>query len=131
MLGALVIGFIMGITAQPVAADELLFIKISTPNEQVTSLTLDPQEAVIEKGTIVYWVNSAPAEVAVVFAEGKRCEDVTEIPDRFNPDFDACYLTDFLPRYETSRLKFTETGTFNYDVRTEAGVKAVGTITVK
>jgi plastocyanin len=113
------------------ADEELVFIKISATGEPVKDLTLSPAEAVIGKGTIVYWVNAAPAEVSVVFAEGKRCEDVTAMSDRFKPSFEACYLTDFLQRYDTSRLQFREVGTFNYQVKTEAGVTVDGKVVVK
>ena len=121
----------IALMAHDARAQDLVFIKITAPSEPVKELSISPAKAEIAKGTIVYWVNAAPADVAVVFAEGKRCKDVTAIPFRFVPDFQSCYLTDYLSQYDTSRLQFSEAGTFEYEVKTEDGVKTGGKIVVK
>lgn len=50
----------------------------------------------------------------------------------FKMDFSGCYLTDFLPLGGTSSLRFTEEGSYDYEIEAKgATYRSKGLIVVK
>ncbi len=106
-------------------------------NSTVTyqTVTLEPKNIVVDKGTCVIWFNkAAKANVEIVFEEGKKvCEDVVEASMDFKFDKDDCLITKtHIPRFGTASLMFRKEGSFDY-VTTIKGTatKVKGQITVK
>jgi len=98
----------------------------------IEDIRIEPKTIWISKGTCVIWINWIRApEVQVVFEEGRKCEDITDAPTGFKLDAKDCYVTSFVSAGETSSLRFTEKGTFIYEVRTTRGPKEAGEIVVE
>lgn len=95
-------------------------------------LRIEPNTLLVPKGTCVIWSNWIKAqEVKIVFEEGKKCEDVTDAPTGFKLDAHNCYVASFVSPGGTSSLRFTEEGTFKYEVIADGMVKEEGQIVVK
>jgi plastocyanin len=107
------------------------FVGISSKGDPAKAITIDPKSITISKGAVVAWVNWAEDEVQIVFEEGKKCEDVTEGHTKFKLDADNCFVTSYVRLGETSSLRFTVEGSFEYEVRTAGGDKAKGEIVIK
>jgi len=100
------------------SAQECRIIRIMQDKSAVgTTIRLEPDTLQIAKGTCVIWVNWVPKmEVRINFREhGKKCVDATAASEDFKTA-ENCYLTDFLKLGATSSLRFTEAGTFDYEI---------------
>ena len=117
---------------EPLKALDVQLVRIHGQNEgPKKSLMVEPVTATVPKGGIVIWVNEgAFEEVKVNFEEGKKCADVTSATKDFNLEA-ACFVTTWIPLGGTTSLKFNETGTFNYTVETNDGVKIKGKLLIK
>jgi hypothetical protein len=103
------------------AADATI-IKIFKAEGPKGEVSLAPPDLYITKNTVVIWMNGIEGkEVKVVFEDGKACKDVSFSPSQkgFGLDATTCYVTSFIPYASTSSLKFTDVGTFEYQVLTQ------------
>jgi hypothetical protein len=98
-------------------------------------LVLDQPILFVPKGSIVIWLNGVEKhEVQVAFKDGKACQDVVYSPKfkGFSLNAQSCFVTTFMPYAATSSLKFTDPGTFEYEVVTGDGkMTAKGKIVVR
>lgn len=94
---------------------------------------IEPQTTWITKGSCVVWMNwiQSTKKVKVIFAEGKRCDDLTESPVGFKMEANNCYVTSWIPLGGTSSLLFKNEGTFDYVVEVEEGTRTQGKIIVR
>ena len=134
-LAMVLVGFFVVTIASMAAQDapqasETRIIRIQDTGLPISKVVLEPKYMQISKDTVVVWMNWAKEEIRVVFAEGKKCEDVTEAPVSFELDAENCYVTSFISYGGTSSLKFNEPGTFAFEVITKGDVKAEGKIVV-
>jgi plastocyanin len=99
---------------------------------KVSKIELEPQTVWISKGTCLVWINWVRGyEVKVVFEDAKKCEDTTDAAVGFEEDVDNCYVTTWMRQGETSSLRFTAEGAYEYVVEAKGGVKAKGKIVVR
>lgn len=132
---ALVMFMVHQTSAEQASDAKLIKIMPRFEADKVTGFHVEPSALSIKKNTIIVWMNGVPSEIQVVFQEGKICRDVTADPNRqvtgFFLNAKRCYVTSFLPYSGTTALQFIETGTYSYEVITEAGdMQAKGKIIV-
>lgn len=99
-------------------AQECHIVRLQDERSAVAStVRVSPDILTIKKGSCVVWVNWVTASsTRINFKEdGKRCLDATEAPAGFT-SVENCYLTDYLKLGGTSSLRFTQPGTFVYEV---------------
>lgn len=117
------------VTPGSLLAADATIIKIFKAEGPKGDIVLAPPDLYITKNTVVIWINGIEGkEVKVVFEDGKACKDVSFSPTEkgFGLDATTCYVTSFIPYASTSSLKFTDVGTFEYQVLLQdakAGVK--------
>ena len=96
------------------------------------ALYIEPRTMRVSKDTCVVWSNWVKtSEIQIVFKDGKKCEDVTDAATGFSMDAANCFVTNFLARGETSSLRFTQEGTYHYEVKSKGGPTEKGKILVK
>ena len=107
--------------SEAINAQECRLVRIYAALDKPTSPgRLEPDVLSIDKGGCVVWINWGQDRVLVNFREGKKCQAVTEAPTGFRLDANTdCYVTDFVPFGGTSSLKFSEPGTYQYEVTWE------------
>jgi hypothetical protein len=107
------------VTPGNLLAADATIIKIFKAEGSKGEIALAPPDLYITKNTVVIWMNGIEGkEVKVVFEDGKACKDVSFSPSEkgFGLDATTCYVTSFIPYASTSSLKFTDVGTFDYQV---------------
>jgi hypothetical protein len=131
--GVVAVATFLGAVGLAGAEEATRVITLSGQSIPATSIRIDPAVAMVEKGTVVVWANWVRSpDVEINFREGKKCDDATDSPVGFRIDANDCYVTTFVSMGETSSLKFSEVGTFEYTVMDTANpaVKAAGKIVV-
>jgi len=123
------------ITSETTEAQECRLVRIYAALDKPSSpARLEPDILSIDQGGCVVWINWGQDRVLVNFREGKKCQAVTEAPTGFRLDANTdCYVTDFVPFGGTSSLKFSEPGTYDYEVTWEnqKGVVEKGKVVVR
>jgi hypothetical protein len=107
--------------SEAIDAQECRLVRIYSAGQNPgASGRLEPDVLSVDKGGCVVWVNWGQDRVLVNFRDGKKCQAVTEAPTGFKLDANTdCYVTDFVPFGGTSSLKFSEPGTYHYEVTWE------------
>lgn len=118
-----VIGMVFGIYGTVFAQDSKLIKIHAVGDEKLTGIFIDPVTAYIKKNTIVVWLSGIEEQdVAVEFADGKKCKSVTAHGMGFDLDKERwCYVTSFVPFAGSSTLQFVEAGEYVYKVVTKDG----------
>jgi hypothetical protein len=115
-------------------AEETRIIRLyGRAEHDLSKIIIEPQNLLINKGTVVLWMNWVKAgDVQIKFEDGKTCDDVTDAPSQFKMDIKGCYVTSWIKMGGTSSLQFNKKGTFKYTVeRNDQGLKSTGTIVVR
>lgn len=111
---------------------ECRIVRILDEGAESGRLNIEPESMWIPKGTCVIWVNWTNGyEVNVSFAEGKRCEDITESPVGFTISAQNCYVASAIPVGGTSSLRFMEAGQYEYEISGKERVAQKGKIFVR
>ena len=97
-----------------------------------SEIYLEPDTAVVSKGTCIIWTNwVGAASVTVNFEDGKKCEDVTSSPVGFELTATKCYVSSSILLGGTSSLRFSEKGSYEYLVESSSGASVRGRIVVQ
>lgn len=93
---------------------------------------MEPDVLWISKDACVIWYNHAPeSKVKIMFADGKKCQEVTKSPTGFELEAATnCYVTKLIPFGGTASLMFLQEGDYKYVLETPGGVKIPGEIVV-
>jgi len=114
---------------------ECRIIRINQSPDIAGAIALEPDTIWVEKGTCVVWFNKVRTqtpEVQLKFRDGKKCQEMTEAPVGFSYDsIEDCYVTNWIPIYGTSSLRFMQPGTYEYEVSGKGKETATGKIVVE
>jgi hypothetical protein len=107
-----------------VDADEARLVRLSSNVAQGRSYQIpynvEPEILAINKDTVVIWALFGAYEAQVLFLDGKKCHEATEVPVGFKLDSGeatACYRGVLIPNGGTASLKFKEPGVYEYAVQ--------------
>jgi len=96
-------------------------------------IRIEPQTIQVSEETVVVWNNWARTnEVELVVEDTKKCQEVKEVSTgfEFEPE-KKCSVTERIPCGETSSLRFTERGTFEYVIKAQGADSAKGLVVVE
>ena len=109
-----------------VGADDARIVRLSSSIAQGRSYQIpynvEPEILLINKGTVVIWTLFGAYKAQVLFLDGKKCHEATEVPVGFKLDSgkpEACYRGVLIPNGGTASLKFKEAGVYEYAIQWE------------
>jgi len=125
----IMIGFLSIAQEQSSSAQECKVVTISGMN----LIQLEPAALTVSKGTCVVWFSRSVAnQLTISFADGKKCDEVTDAASGFILNQQSCYTSTDITTEGTASLRFLETGTYPYSIFLDDGKKvAEGTVTVQ
>jgi len=120
------------VSPPPGESQECRLVRIYGEGNQPGKIHIEPEVTWIPAGTCIIWVNWSKADqIAIEFEEGKKCKEVTDAPAKFQINASNCYVTSWLPLGATSSLRFSQEGSYQYNVKTPDGAVKIGKIMVQ
>ena len=117
VLGILLLVQTMGL------ADEVRIVRLMKHPYQAAAVdneleyVIQPENLLIEKGTVVVFANWGAFEAEVKFDDVKSCQIAFDAAEGFKLDKEKeCFLARIVPNGGTKSIKFTEKGTYKYKV---------------
>ena len=118
----------------PLDTKKATIIKVSIKGDtDPAKLNITPNEVVVEKNTIVIWVNFIEGpEINITFSDAKATSAATTDLKSFYIDDDGVFSAKYMPFIATCSVRFLQSGEFSYSITSSDGKESViGKVIVK